>query len=175
MSRILIIGSPGAGKTTLSRELASRMGIPLIHLDRLFWKPGWIEPNREQWAQVLEKELARPSWIIDGNYNSTLELRLQAADTAILLDLPTSVCLGRTLRRIILGWGRVRPDMADGCPERFDAEFLLYIWRFRRRQLPQTMERLSRFQGRTIILRNAHEIEEFAASFTEVSASRAKA
>ena len=175
MRRILIIGSPGSGKSTLAKELARRTGLALVHLDQIYWLPDWVEPVKAEWINKLDAALAGETWIMDGNYNSTLERRLRAADTAVLLDLPRRVCMWRVLRRIVFSFGRTRPDMATDCPERIDMKFLLYVWGFRRRQWPVDLDRLRHFSGRVYILRSAQEIDEFLCGLTDVPASVSKA
>lgn len=131
MQRILVIGCSGAGKSTLARQLHEQLGLPLIHLDRLFWQPGW-EPSdilefRDRCASLCDE----PEWIMDGSYFSNLDLRLLRADTVFLLDYPTHLCLRRVLWRMVTGYGRDRPSCAEGCPERFDWAFLQYVLNFR--------------------------------------------
>lgn len=149
MQRILILGCPGSGKSTLARELAERTGLPLVHLDQIYWRPGWVEPSKEEWHAQLPEILARPAWILDGNYGGSIALRLEAADTAILLDRPTWLCLFRIFRRSVLTWGRIRPDMAEGCSERFDLQFFAYVLNFRRAKLPKVMTGLRDSTGST--------------------------
>jgi len=161
MCRVLIIGCPGSGKSTLARRLAEIANQPLVHLDRLYWSAGWIEPDREVWGQIVEQQLAKPSWIMDGNYGNTLARRLQVADEVILLDLPVLQCLWRATRRMVSNWGTIRTDMAEGCPERFDLSFMIYILHFRRNQLPRNIRLLSEFHGKVTILRSGQEIEAF--------------
>jgi adenylate kinase family enzyme len=129
VERVLIIGPSGAGKSTLARKLAEKTGLPLIHLDQLHWRPGWVEPNKEDWKRTVSELVERPGWIMDGNYGGTLPMRTAAADTVIFLDFPTWICLSRVLLRIVSWWGRTREDMASGCPERLDFVFLRWIWR----------------------------------------------
>lgn len=131
MLRILVIGSPGAGKSTLSHQLAKRTGLPLYHLDMLHWLPGWIERDRDEAKAELAEILTQDRWIIDGNYGSILPMRLERADTVVWLDYPTPLCFGRMLKRWWQHRGRTRPDMTEGCPERLDLEFLLYVLMFR--------------------------------------------
>lgn len=98
-------------------------GLPVLHLDRIYWSPGWVETGAEAWEPRLAEEIAKPEWIIDGNYGRTVALRLARADTAILLDFSRWVCLRRMAQRVVLGWGRTRADMGVGCPERIDWDF----------------------------------------------------
>ncbi|NCU11113.1 MAG: topology modulation protein [Sphingomonadaceae bacterium] len=152
MQRILIIGSPGAGKSTLSHRLAAHFDLPLHHLDRLFWLPGWVERDRAEGRAELAGILAQDSWIIDGNYGSTLPMRLARADTVIWLDYPTLLCLNRAIRRWWRYRGITRPDMTEGCPERFDLEFMLYIANFRRAWRHRNADALRGFRGTVIRL-----------------------
>ena len=114
VKRIAIIGSGGAGKSVFARELGQRTGLPVIHLDRLYWRPGWTEPPKDEWRQVHDGLIAGESWIIDGNYGGTMEPRLGAADTVVFLDLPRLVCLWSVVRRRFSEGRRGRADMADG-------------------------------------------------------------
>ena len=157
MRRVLVIGSPGAGKSTLSHALARRTGLPLHHLDRMFWLPGWVERDRDEGRAELAKVLAQDCWIIDGNYGSTLPLRIARADTAVWLDYPTALCLGRALRRWWMYRGHSRPDMTEGCPERLDGEFLLYILNFRRAWRDRNATALAGFDGTIMRLRTPAE------------------
>lgn len=147
MRRVLVLGSPGAGKSTFARALAARTGLPLIHLDAHYHLPGWQEPDPGEWDARLDGLIAGESWIIDGNFGSSLDRRLARADTAILLDYPTLVCLSRLFRRIATLHGTVRPDAPPGCPERFDPAFFYYVARFRRRKTPAVKRRLAAFAG----------------------------
>lgn len=157
MQRILVLGCPGSGKSTMARALAAKSGLPVIHLDRLYWRSGWVEPDRSVWQAQVAESLTGPAWIIDGNYGGTLTQRLAAADGAILLDYPRWLCMVRALKRVLLGLGRAREDLADGCPERLDWTFLVYIWNFRREKRPRVAEELRRFSGRVIVLRTPAE------------------
>ncbi len=101
MKRALVIGSGGAGKSTFAARLARMTGLPLIHLDEIYRKPGWIESLREEWVGTTERWLAREAWMMDGNYGGTPEQRLAACDTAIVLDMPRLLCLWRVLWRCL--------------------------------------------------------------------------
>ena len=122
--RILVLGHCGAGKSTLAVELGERLRLPVVHLDRLSWLPGWEERDRELFKNLQRDAAAGERWIIEGNYSSTLPLRLPRAQAAIWLDYPLWLCLWRIVRRLGQWRGRVRPDMGDGCPERLNLEFI---------------------------------------------------
>ena len=161
MRRVLILGCAGAGKTTLSLALAERTGLPVIHLDRHYWRAGWVEPPKEEWRAEVAALTARPEWIMDGNYGGTVVERLAFADTAIVLDFSTATCLWRVVKRIAAGYGRTRPDLADGCPEQIDLAFFKYVAAFRRNQRPRLMGALKGFGGRTVILSRPSEVRGF--------------
>lgn len=132
-NRILVIGCCGSGKSTLSKQLGTLLHLPVVHLDQLFWHPGWVEASREEFDQKLAQELQREQWIMDGNFARTLPLRLQRADMVVFLDFPAVRCVWGVIKRVVTTHGTVRDDMGEGCPERFDWDFLLYTWRFNRR------------------------------------------
>lgn len=161
--RIAVIGSSGAGKSTLSVALGAATGLPVIHLDKEYWQPGWTEPDRDSWNARLEELAARPAWIIDGQYGSSLGKRLGRADLAIFLDLSTATCLSRIAKRIVGIYGRVRPDMGEGCAEKLDLEFVHFVATFRRRQRPKIVAALGRSGVRTIWLRTPAEQAAFSA------------
>ncbi len=127
MRRVLIIGPCGSGKSTLAREVAPRMGLPLVHMDQLGWQPGWVETDKAELNARLADAVAQDCWLIEGNYGSTLAPRLDRADTVIYLDFPIRLCLWRLSRRIFRHRGQSRPDMPADCPERFDAAFFWYV------------------------------------------------
>jgi adenylate kinase family enzyme len=148
MNRVLVIGSPGAGKSTLSHELAARTGLPLFHLDRLFWLPGWVERDRDEGRAELAQVLAGDRWIIDGNYGSTMPMRIARADTVVWLDYSTGLCLARVFKRWWQYRGVARPDMTEGCPENLNLEFLLYVLNFRRAWQARNAVALHGFNGK---------------------------
>jgi adenylate kinase family enzyme len=163
MNRICVVGSGGAGKTTFSRRLGELLGIEVIHLDALFWKPGWVQTPDDEFDEVVRRAAAGGSWIIDGNYGRTQPLRFPAADTIIFLDYPGWRCVARVLKRWWRHRGRSRPDMGPGCPESVDMEFIRWVWSFRRRSRPPLLARLDecRQEKSVIHLRSPREAERF--------------
>jgi len=143
VQRVLVIGISGAGKSTFSRALAVRTGLPLIHLDTEFWQPGWKVTPREAWRAKVADLVAREAWIMDGNYGASLDLRLPRADTVLWFDYGRGICLLRATRRVISTYGQVREDLAPGCPEKLDLEFLRFIWDFNAKSRPQIVTMLA--------------------------------
>jgi adenylate kinase family enzyme len=152
MERVLVIGPPGAGKSTLATEVARCTRLPLVHLDRHHWRPGWIEADQAEWEQQVAALIAAERWVMDGNYGGTLVARLTRADTVIWLDFPVWLCLARIFRRALKYRGQVRPDMAEGCPEQINWEFLVYAARFPWVGRKGIVSKLPAFTGRLIHL-----------------------
>ncbi len=144
MKRLALIGPGGAGKSTLARQIGQKMGLPVIHLDSVYWHEGWAETPKDVWKQTVQDLAQREAWVMDGNYGGTMDVRLAAADTIVFLDLPPALCLLRVLRRQIRYRGQSRPDMARGCPEKLDPTFLKWIWNYRRDRRPEILERMRR-------------------------------
>ncbi|HVG31903.1 MAG TPA: DNA topology modulation protein [Pyrinomonadaceae bacterium] len=166
MKKILVIGSGGAGKSIFARRLGAILRLEVIHLDSLYWSAGWVEMPKDEWKITVEALLKKDSWIMDGNYGGTLDLRLAASDTLIFLDIPRSICLWRVLKRRALYRKESRPDMADGCPERITWQFIKWIWDYPRKRRPALLEKLkSSSHSKTIIvLRSQTKIESFLAN-----------
>jgi adenylate kinase family enzyme len=114
--RVLVDGMAGSGKSTFSRALSQKTGLPVIHLDIHYWQPGWVKPSADAWRETQRNLLRGDAWIADGNDLETLELRLERADTFVLLDTPWWTCASRAFRR-----GLVKPidEMPSGCPDSF--------------------------------------------------------
>jgi len=163
MDRILILGSPGAGKSTLARQLSEILDIPVIHLDREFWQPGWIQTPDNEWEQRVAALIQRDRWIMDGNYGSTLKMRLRRADVVIVMDYPRRLCLWRIVKRVWRHRGRTRPDMAPECAERWDWEFILFVWRFRKRGRIRNYRMIEEMgmTGKTVVLKNQRDMNAF--------------
>ena len=161
MKRVLIIGSGGAGKSTLARRLGEAIGIEVVHLDRLHWKPNWTSPPKDEWRKTVSEALEKESWIMDGNFGGTMEMRLKACDTVIYMDFPRTICLYRAVKRALTYYNKTRPDMGEGCNEKLDLEFLSWVWNFPKITKPVIEERLKRFgEEKTIIRLNSPRATE---------------
>lgn len=129
MQRIMVMGiSAGVGKSTFARSLGKILNINVYHLDALYWKPNWIAASFEEFSQSHQEIVNQNQWIIEGNYNNTVKVRAENADTIIYLELPLYVCLYRVIKRWITNIGKTRPDMAEGCKEKIDWNFIKFIY-----------------------------------------------
>lgn len=165
MKKVLVIGCGGAGKSTLSRLLHEKTGIPLVHLDKLYWYGVWQHLDRDAFIKRIQPELERDSFIMDGNFISSLPLRLRYADTVIMLDYSRVVCLFGAIRRICWNYGKTREDMGGECAEKFDMEFLGWIWNFKRKTRPKIMTALEEANGvKLVVLKNRAEARRFLES-----------
>lgn len=163
MRRILIIGSSGAGKSTFAYRLGQLLNLEVLHLDAFYWRPGWVETPKAEWRVKVEELIRRDAWIIDGNYSGTLDIRLAACDTVIFLDLSRLLCFWRALKRRVMYRNKSRPDMAEGCREKFDLEFARWIWNYPSRSRPGVVAMLAANSiGKKIIrLRTSAEVKAF--------------
>ena len=161
-NRIAVVGCPGSGKSTLARAIAEKTGHPVIHLDYHYWQPGWAPTPKDEWRAMQEQWVQGERWLIEGNYNGTLEIRFAAADLVILLDLPPLLCMRRVLRR----HGKQRPDMQEGVVEggiftRDSLEFYGFILGFRRKSMPKILALHEKYPGVEFLrLRTRREVEE---------------
>lgn len=163
MERIIIIGCGGAGKSTLARQLGEKLGLPVVHLDQIWWAPGnWQHREREEFDRLLMVEAEKPQWILDGNYNRTMKMRLSKCDTVIYLDFSRWVCLRSWIGRVIKNWGHARSDMAQGCNEWFDPEMAGWIWNFNKNHREDYYRLLNEAEGvETIVLKNRRMVKRF--------------
>lgn len=163
MRKIAIIGPGGAGKSTVARALGEILGIGVIHLDRLFWRPGWVETPPEEWACIQRGLVAGDAWILDGNYGGSLDIRLVAADTVIFLDTPRATCVLRVFRRAVRFRGRSRPDLAPGCRERITGEFVRWVWTYPAERRPAILAKLAAYADgrRIVVLRGRRDVRRF--------------
>lgn len=142
MKKVIVIGSPGAGKSMFARQLHYKTNLPLYYLDKIWHRPDKTNVSREEFDACLEHILGRDKWIIDGNYLRTLAVRMQACDTVYFLDYPVDVCLAGAQSRI----GRMREDM-PWVETEFDEEFREWIINFPRDQLPEIYKRISEYRN----------------------------
>ena len=148
MEKVIVIGCPGSGKSTFSKALHSITGIPLFHLDMLYWNADQTTVEKSIFLNRLSETLQKDSWIIDGNYASTMELRMQACDTVIFLDYPLELCLeGIRLRK-----GKPRSDMPWIEPDKDDAEFIAFIKNYNRQSRPQVLQLLEKYAQKNIFI-----------------------
>lgn len=166
VERIQIMGCSGSGKSTLARNLGVKTGLPVVHIDQLFWKSGWVESSKEEIDGKILNAAAGERWIMDGNYSRTLHHRLKRCDLAVYLDFPRWFCIWSVIRRYLQNLGRVRPDMPDGCPEKIDREFLAWVWTYNRNHRKKFLEMLGELPGeRVVILKNRREVKRFVEQF----------
>lgn len=174
-NRLLVLGCSGAGKSTLAEELSQITGLPLVCLDRLYWKPGWEHLSREEFRAVLDEALAGERWIMDGDFNHTLAHRLDYCDAVVLLDYPTAVCLAGVIRRRIIYRGKTRSSMTEGCPERLDGDFVRWVINYRRTRRPGHLELLKQAGAKEnppdiFILKNRRQCRKWLAAVTALYA-----
>jgi adenylate kinase family enzyme len=167
VQRVLVIGSGGSGKSTLAARIGARTGLPVIHLDQLYWRSGWVATPADEFARKVDDLAAGESWVMDGNYGGTLDLRLAACDMVVFLDVPRLLCLWRVLWRWMRHRGRSRPEMAPGCAERLDTEFVRWVWTYPRRRRPGILAKVAAAGKPLAILRSSADIDGFITSLGE--------
>ncbi len=135
--RILVIGCSGGGKSTLSQIVAARFGLTYISIDRdILWLPGWAMRSKQEQRAITAARIAEERWIMDGTSPSSFDIRLPRTDIVIWVSMPRLLCLWGVTTRWLRWIGRTRPEMAPGCPEKIDWEFLRYVWTFDDRYAP---------------------------------------
>lgn len=151
MKQVAILGPGASGKSTLARQLGEIAGLPVVELDKIFWRPGLVETPSDQWVELQQKLVAESDWIMDGDLGpyDAIEVRLQAADTIIFLDFPFLRCAWRALWR-----------------SREHADFWLWLFRYRYRSRPLRMKTISKYaQTATVhLLRNPEAVQRFLAT-----------
>ena len=162
--RIMVVGSGGAGKTTFALRLAELSGLPLIHLDRHHWKPGWEPTPKEEWANVVQSLASADRWIIDGNYGGTLDLRVRRADAVVFFDFSRFTSLWGAIKRWMLR--RPRPDMVTGNPERLNPSFLRWIWTYSEVSRPKVVVAIQKAgpDVEVVVVRNRREVRQLLES-----------
>ena len=173
MKRVLVIGPGGSGKSTFARRLGQILGIEVKHLDSFYWRPGWTKPSNEDWIKTVNDLISGDSWIIDGNFGGTLPLRVERCDTVIFLDMPRLLCLWRITKRRITYRKQSRPDMAEGCNEKLDLEFISWVWNYSQRSRPRVLKLLNENSEtkKIVWLRSDADVNRFLKSVNPVKES----
>lgn len=153
MNRVAIVGCSGGGKSTLARALGAKYGLPVIHLDVLFWEPGWVESDPLRFREAVEAAVAAERWVSDGNFTGASAMRLARADTIIWIEPPMMLCLWRAVWRALTAFGRARSDMAPGCREKVDLAFYRYIWTWNRLRRPKVQRVIDTFAAGARLIR----------------------
>lgn len=166
MKKIMLIGSGGSGKSTLARELGKKLGTDVYHLDVLLWKPNWEGVPKEEQRKIQNNIVNKEDWIIDGNYGGTMDIRLNAADTIIFLDIHRTTCMYRAFKRMVQYRDKTRPDMAEGNEERFDLDFYKWIWCYPKTKRPGILKKLKQLSTdkEIIVLKSPKEVKQFIVS-----------
>ena len=165
MERVLIIGCGGAGKSTLARQLGEKLNLPVVHLDSIFWLPGWVEMEKDEFDARIRTEMAKETWILDGNYNRTLPERIARCDTIIYLDFSRTACLYGIFKRLLTNIGKTRPDMGAGCKEKVNWDFVKWVWNFNKNKREKYYRLLNEAEGvETIVLKNRRMVRRFLTS-----------
>lgn len=161
MEKVIIIGCPGSGKSTFGRKLKSITDLPLYHLDMMFWNEDKTTVAKELFIERLNAAMSKPRWIIDGNYGSTMEMRMNECDTVFFLDYSTKVCIeGVELRK-----GQPRPDMPWVENETTDEEFIDFINKYNSESRPKVISLLEKYSEKNIIIfKTRAEAEEYLLS-----------
>jgi len=140
MSKIMIVGNCGSGKSTFARTLGNVLNRKVTHLDKLYWKKGWVRMPSEEWEPLMKELVKEENWIIDGNYNSTVGIRLQAADLIIYFNLPKYICLYRIFKRYLLQNNGRQFDKVDGLGEKVDWGLIKWILCYPKKEMEQQLE-----------------------------------
>jgi adenylate kinase family enzyme len=163
MERVLIIGCSGSGKSTLAKIWGQRKGLPVVHLDHLLWMPGWVQREAKDFDVLLQKELEKDRWVMDGNNNRTVAHRIQYADTVVFMDFNRWLCTYRALKR----WLRREGYQAEGYPQKVDLEFLKYIlWDYHGKDRSQVLQLKRQYEGKLnwVTLKSSKDVERWVSS-----------
>jgi adenylate kinase family enzyme len=164
MKRVVILGTSGAGKTELALAMARRTGLPVVHLDPLFWEADWTRVPQEKAEAALRVAVAGEDWIVDGSFLGAVPERFARADTVVFLDLPRRTCLRRVLWRRLRDRRAERPDLPAGAREGIDLELLRWIWNYPKASRPRVLELLAGLDADVVHLRTPTEVRAYVAS-----------
>ena len=169
LHKILVIGCCGAGKSTFSKKLQAILKLELIHLDQYYHKPNWEEPKKVEWEKRVNNLVQKPSWIMDGNYSETMDIRIKNADLIIYLDYPILKCFWRVIKRVFKYNGIQRSDMANGCKEEFDLEFLYFVLMFNIRFRKEILTKLNLVKDKkeVCVFKTDKQADKFLAQISE--------
>ncbi len=171
MDRIMIFGFSGGGKSTLARKMGEILDIEPTHFDRLHWLPGWVESTRDYKREMIKPVLERDRWIIEGNYHHIYwNERLEKADTVIFIDVNRFTCIYQAWKRSLMYKGKTRPDMGEGCTEKFDLEFAKWVFfkgRKKRREYLKAIKQQKNSGKNTCILKSIKDINKFLEGLSE--------
>ena len=160
----MVIGGSGSGKSTVARSIGVATGLPVIHVDKMYWKSGWVFRDINETKRMVIVAAQDEQWVFDGNNSSTFKERADRADAIVFLDLSTWLRFSRVVKRTVTGYGLLRPDMADGCPERLDYGFLKWVLGYRTNGgRARALELIETYASRAKIyhLRSRREVDQF--------------
>jgi adenylate kinase family enzyme len=164
MRRIIVVGCQGSGKTSLALKLGRKLGLPVVHLDVLYWRPGWKQSDRPSFRVRVADAIASEGWVVDGSFPGlAFDLTLARADTLIVIERPHWLCLWRVVRRSAFDRDRTRPDLPEGCPEQFDWDLMRQVWRYNADRRPSIEAERLQYGAEVPVVRlsSDREIEEF--------------
>lgn len=150
----MIFGGSGSGKSTLARQIGALTGLPVVHIDPMYWKPGWVQRPAEETHRLVREAISKEEWVFEGNNSATMEERVRLADLIIYLDMPLHVRLWRFTKRWWTYRGKTRPDMTEGCDERWELAFVRdFIWRYGGERRARALANLDRWraEGRRVV------------------------
>jgi len=150
--RIVVLGCAGCGKSTLAKNLGEKLNLEVFHLDKFFYKPGWIEEDKEIFIQKMKAAVEKDNWIIDGNYRSSLDIRLSRCDLVIYLDFNRFVSLRGIFKRYKEFKKKQRDTIATGCFEKLDWSFIKWVWSFKSTSKPFIMNKLKEYKALDILV-----------------------